>query len=323
MVRKLLIGVALVVGALWFNNNSLFSKPPAGTEPKLIAHRGVAQDYHREDLTNDTCTAERIDPPPHPYQENTIASMYAAFEYSAAVVEIDIHPTPDGHWAVFHDWTLDCRTEASGVTRQTPMGVLKTLDIGYGYTADGGKTYPFRGKHVGEMPTLAEVMNALPEGRFLINFKGGPADDGLLLARDIAQNPAWADRIWGYYGAAGPTNAAATATDMPGGTKPITKECILRYIATGWSGHMPEACRNTILFIPQNYTPLIWGWPHKFTARMEKAGTAVVLIGPHQKGDPGTTGIDTAEGLAEVPDRFNGYVWTDKIEITGPEMAGE
>ncbi len=26
------------------------------------------------------------------------------------------------------------------------MSELKTLDIGYGYTADGGKSFPFRGQ---------------------------------------------------------------------------------------------------------------------------------------------------------------------------------
>ena len=323
MARKLLIGAALIIGALWLNNNSLLSKPPAGTEPKLIAHRGLAQTYHREGLTNETCTAERIDPPTHPYLENTIASMQAAFEAGAVVVEIDIHPTPDGHWAVFHDWTLDCRTDGAGVTRQTPMSVLKMLDIGYGYTADGGATYPFRGQFIGAMPTLADVIDAFPEGRFLINFKGGEAEEGRLLARSIAQNPAWADRVWGYYGGADPTTVAAAATGLPGGTKPVMKECLLRYIATGWSGHTPEACRDTILFIPQNYTPLMWGWPHTFTARMDKAGAAVVLIGAHEKGDPGTTGIDTAEQLNKVPERFSGYVWTDRIEVIGPMAAGD
>jgi glycerophosphoryl diester phosphodiesterase len=44
------------------------------------------------------------------------------------------------------------------------MTSLKKLDIGYGYTADGGKTYPFRGKAIGLMPTLTEVLQAFPDG---------------------------------------------------------------------------------------------------------------------------------------------------------------
>ena len=38
--------------------------------------------------------------------------------------------------------------------REASMSYLRTLDIGYGHTADGGKTFPFRGKGVGLMPSL-------------------------------------------------------------------------------------------------------------------------------------------------------------------------
>ncbi len=72
--------------------------------------------------------------------------MHAAFDAGADIVEFDVHPTTDGHFAVFHDWTLDCRTDGKGVTREHTLAELKKLDAGYGYTADGGKTYPLRGK---------------------------------------------------------------------------------------------------------------------------------------------------------------------------------
>ncbi|MFG3757139.1 glycerophosphodiester phosphodiesterase family protein, partial [Klebsiella pneumoniae] len=73
-------------------------------------------------------------PPTHPYLENTIASLQAAFAAGADIAEVDVHPTTDGQFAVFHDWTLDCRTNGSGVTREHAMAELRTLDIGYGYT---------------------------------------------------------------------------------------------------------------------------------------------------------------------------------------------
>ena len=141
---------------LYLNNSSLLADPPAD-RPILLAHRGLGQTFDIAGATNDTCTATRIHPPEHPYLENTIPSMRAAFEYGADIVELDVHPTKDGQFAVFHDWTLDCRTDGSGVTREKTMEELKKLDIGYGYTADGGKTYPFRGKGVGLTPTLDEV----------------------------------------------------------------------------------------------------------------------------------------------------------------------
>src|SRR6185312_6058953 len=108
----------------------------------LLAHRGIAQSLHAS-TDRDTCTAN-IDPPVHGLFENTIASMQAAYDAGADVVEFDIHPTTDGQFAVFHDWTLDCKTEGHGPTRDHSMAELEALDIGYGYTADGGKTFPFR-----------------------------------------------------------------------------------------------------------------------------------------------------------------------------------
>ena len=61
---------------------------------------------------------------------------------------------------------------------------LKTLDVGYGYTADGGKTFPFRHKGVGLMPSLDEVIAAFPGKRFLIHIKSNdPAADSIGLAK--------------------------------------------------------------------------------------------------------------------------------------------
>ena len=52
--------------------------------------------------------------PDHSYLENTIPSMEAAFEAGADSVEFDVQLTKDGEFAVFHDWTLECRTGAEG-----------------------------------------------------------------------------------------------------------------------------------------------------------------------------------------------------------------
>jgi len=67
--------------------------------------------------------------PEHEYFENTIPSMRAAFDRGANVVEFDIHPTTDGRFAVFHDRTLECKTNGSGLTRTHTMEELKRLDI--------------------------------------------------------------------------------------------------------------------------------------------------------------------------------------------------
>ncbi len=148
----------LFAAFVYLNNTSRFFVDDDDGSPLLVAHRGLGQTFPMEGITADTNTARIIYEPQHPYIENTIPSMRAAFEAGADIVEFDIQPTKDGQFAVFHDWVLDHRTDGKGVTREHTLEELKKLDVGYGYTSDNGKTYPFRGKGVGLMPSLEEVL---------------------------------------------------------------------------------------------------------------------------------------------------------------------
>lgn len=313
-VSAVVLGFALLV---WAFNSSLIASAPQG-RTRLLAHRGAHQTFSHEDVGNDTCTATLIDPPTHGYLENTIAGMQAAFAAGADVVEIDVHLTPDDTFAVFHDWTLECRTDGSGVTEETDSATLKRLDIGYGYTADGGKSHPFRGKGVGRMPMLDEVFAADPAGRLLINFKSRRPEEGEALAARLKANPDWRETVFGVYGGAEPTQAALAAVPgLKGYTGRSAMTCLTRYLAVGWIGYVPQACRNTLVPVPSNYAWLLWGWPNRFLARMQDAGSDVILIGPYGS-ESGTTGIDTAEQLGRVPEQFSGFVWTNRILEIGP-----
>ncbi len=316
--RKILLGVFVFLGAVLLYNASWWAAPPSGT-PRLIAHRGVHQDYRRDDLERDTCTAARIYPPTHEFIENTLPSMAAAFAAGADIVELDVHPTTDGQLAVMHDWAVDCRTEGHGDTRTHDMAYLKTLDLGYGYTADDGKTHPLRGKGVGMMPELKEVLAAFSDKRFLVNFKSKEAREGDMLAAVAAANEEWRAVIWGAYGDGRPTlRAAALMPGLKSFTKGGVKDCLINYAALGWTGFVPAACRNTLVMVPINVGPYLWGWPNLFLKRMADAGSEVILLGAWSSGDPGTMGIDTPESLARVPEGFSGYIWTNKIEVIGP-----
>ena len=315
----LLLAIAVVVVA----NGSWRAAPPTQPSVQLIAHRGVHQTFDRTNLENDTCTAERIFPPTHEFLENTLPSMEAAFAYGADIVELDVHPTTDGQFAVMHDWTVDCRTEGTGDTRSHDMAYLKTLDLGYGYTADGGTTFPFRGKGVGMMPELKEVLGAMPTRRFLVNFKSNEQREGDMLGDLVAANPDWRAAVWGAYGGDPPTYRAAERIDgLHVWSRRGLVDCLVQYEALGWSGYMPEACRDTMIMLPINVAPWVWGWPNLFLQRVREAGSEVILLGPYEAGDPGTAGIDTLEQLAQVPEQFDGYVWTNRIELIGPAMAG-
>ncbi|HTR49938.1 MAG TPA: glycerophosphodiester phosphodiesterase family protein [Kofleriaceae bacterium] len=305
-------GLALVV--IYAANASCLARPDVA-RPRLLAHRGVHQTFACPDLDADTCTAACLVPPTTDLLENTIASMRAAFALGADVVELDIHPTTDGELAVFHDWRLECRTNGSGVTREHSMRELQQLDIGYGYTADGGKTFPFRGKGIGLMPTLDQVLDTFPDRRFLIDIKSNEPGDGDALARALLARPAAQRARLMVYGGDRPVERVlALVPELRGLTKARIKACVVRYEAIGWTGHVPDACRHAVLVLPRARARWLWGWPHRFIARMAAVDTDVFVV----RGD-GAYGFDDAAAFDEAADdSYSGGIWTDRIEVVGP-----
>ncbi|MGQ9371979.1 glycerophosphodiester phosphodiesterase family protein [Azospirillum sp. ST 5-10] len=294
--------------------------PSAEGRPTLLAHRGVAQRYDMTGVGNDTCTATRMLPPTHGHLENTLPSAAAGFAAGADVVEIDVHPTTDGHFAVFHDWTLDCRTDGHGVTREHTMAELKALDAGYGYTADGGRTFPFRGRGVRLIPSLDEMLAAFPEGRFLINVKSRDPAEGTMLADALARLPPDRRRLLMVYGGDEPVAAfRQRLPDVPTASRGSLRGCLLRYLAVGWSGTVPDACRTRVVLVPINLAPWLWGWPDRFVARMRAADSHVFAVGPYAGGF--TTGIDTPEDLARLPPGYAGGIWTNEIATLARALA--
>lgn len=319
-LRVILATLAVLSGLIFLNNTTLFSSRATGQAPTLVAHRGVFQNYGRADLDRDTCTADRILPPTHDHLENTIASMRAAFAAGADMVEFDVHPTTDGQFAVFHDWTLDCRTDGRGVTREHTMAELKALDIGHNYTADGGRTFPFRGRFRGMMPTLDEVLATFPDRRFAINVKSRDTSEGEKLADVLRRLPPERRAQLIVYG--GDEPVAELRRLLPDTTiisRATLKPCLVRYIAYGWTGIVPEACRGLSLLVPVNVAPWLWGWPDRFLSRMASVGSTVIVVGPYHGGSY-TVGIDTPDDLARLPAHYSGGIWTNRIEEIGPAV---
>jgi glycerophosphoryl diester phosphodiesterase len=322
LFRKVLLIALVFAGALWAINTSIMSSPLSDqSQPALLAHRGVHQQYDRTILGRFECTATRWIDTDHPYLENTLTSMQAAFDLGADLVEIDIQRTADDQFAVFHDGTIECRTEGSGNTGDHTLAELQTLDVGYGYTNASGQ-YPLRGQGVGQLPSLQEVFSAFPEKKFLVNFKSGRRSDGELFAQLIEQHPQWRHNVWAVYGGHKPSQfAAEKISGLRFFSHKTTKSCLLNYLAKGWSTAIPKSCRNTIVMLPLNYAPLIWGWPYKFEHRMRKAGSTIILVGGIHKSNSGVLGIDTESHLQKVPDRFSGHIWTNRIEVIGQNNA--
>ncbi|MBI1340519.1 glycerophosphodiester phosphodiesterase [bacterium] len=321
LIGATLLGVAVLLAAIWVANASWWSDydPP----PTVLAHRGLAQTFTLDGVTNDTCTASRIHEPEHGYLENTLPGIRAAFEAGADIVEFDVHPTTDGQFAVFHDWTLDCRTNGSGVTREHSMAELKALDVGFGYTADGGATYPFRGKGEGLTPSLDEVLDAFPDRRFLIHVKSNDRTEGEALAARLARaSQADLSRLM-VYGGDRPTSViAARLMDVPVMGRTQMVGCLKDYMLTGWFGRTPATCRNTIILVPSNVGPALWGWPNRFVERMHKAGTEVFVAGAYAPGDPGSRGVDDPAAARRYARGYSGGVWTNRADLVAPVIRG-
>ncbi|HEY8573286.1 glycerophosphodiester phosphodiesterase family protein [Phenylobacterium sp.] len=319
-LRLVLSGLALALLALYLANASWMARPQGRLT--ILAHRGVSQTFPHDGVDDATCTATRIRTPTHGFLENTLPSMRRAFELGADVVEIDVHPTTDGEFVVFHDWTVDCRTDGKGPTRKKTLAELRALDIGYGYTADGGKTYPFRGKGHGPMPTLAEVLAAFPAGRFMINVKSNDPAEGEALARYVARTaPGTEPRLVVFGGWKPVERVRAVNPQLRAFHKGQFKDCMVGYLATGWFGRVPDECRGTMVFVPQKQGWLLWGWPNRFLVRMQKAGAEVYIAGDAQlTGRQSLHGLDDPERAKKIPRGWKGGVSTDRVELIGPVL---
>lgn len=314
-VLRIIAIIIILLVAIWFNNTSMFS-PNHNKQPELLAHRGLGQTFDLEGVKWNTNTAEIIHEPEHPYLENTIEGIAASIQYGADIVEFDVHLTRDKQLAVFHDFILEHRTNGKGQISDYIMDDLRKLDIGYGYTADGGKTYPFRGKGIGKMSSVKEVLDAFPETGWLIHIKSGGIESAKILESHlISLNGNWQQRVALYGDDAAINYYRNKYPKIKTLTKSIIKKAFFQYLLIGWTGYVPKTMRNFEMHIPVNFAWLLWGWPDKFLQRMDSVNTRVVLV---QYVNGWSDGFDSEMDLKKLPSNFTGCIWTNRIDIVGP-----
>lgn len=313
-------GAGIGLSALYLANASWLATPATG-RPTVIAQRGVHPVFEGQSDDPQACKARHIQPARHRFIENTLPSIRAAIAAGADIVEVDVRETADGEFVLFHDYGLECRTEGKGPVSGATFRALKALDVGYGYTADGGRTYPLRGWGRGLMASLDEVLRAFPTQRFLIQLKDGASAGADLVPYLDKRHP----DAWGRIAMFGDTPATqAVHVRRPG--VPVVHDrrgatCTLAYAASGWSGHIPAPCLEGTIIVAMNARALAWGWPDRFLDRMARAKVTVLAIGTVSGlGSNDFTRLDTAEELARLPDGFPGLIWTDRIEAIGPAV---
>ncbi|MDD9936792.1 MAG: glycerophosphodiester phosphodiesterase family protein [Myxococcales bacterium] len=111
--------------------------------PLLYAHRGA-----------------RLE---HP--ESTLPALSAALSLGADALEIDAHMTRDGHVVVAHDPDAARMAGVAGLIREVDLATARTWDMGRGFRGRAEGAPPVR------MPTLLEVIEALPGARLNVDLK--------------------------------------------------------------------------------------------------------------------------------------------------------
>ncbi len=302
--------IVLLFFLVWMNNTNIFLKKKE--DYHFLAHRGLAQTFDPDEVGWNTNTAAIIYEPEHMYLENTIESMQVAYDYGADVVEFDIKLSKDKVLAVFHDSPLECRTEAKGEVGDYTMDELRKLDIGYGYTADGGKTFPFRGKGIGLMPTIDEVFTAFPDKDLLIHVKDGNIETYEVLWKKLrTMKEERLKQIAVYGDDAGIEYLRNQSDTLRLLSMDMLKSALLKYELMGFTGYVPQDIHNMEIHIPLKYAQFLWGWPNKFIKRMASVNTRVVIVAGDGKW---SEGFDTIESLDLIPDNYNGYIWTNRID---------
>jgi glycerophosphoryl diester phosphodiesterase len=102
--------------------------------------------------------------------ENTLETFRASIRAGVNVLEMDLRRTTDGQLVVLHDADVARTTNGRGPVSQMRLAQLKQLDAGFHWTADNGRTYPYRGRQI-RVPTLAEVLQGVSGARLVLEIK--------------------------------------------------------------------------------------------------------------------------------------------------------
>jgi glycerophosphoryl diester phosphodiesterase len=132
----------------------------AGPPPRLFAHRGASGEA----------------------PENTLIAFQRAVALGMEYAELDVHASRDGVVVVSHDDTLERTTDGHSHIRDCSLVELQSVDAGFHFSPDGGKTFPFRATGV-RIPTLGEILEQFPTLHFTIEIKQtDPPIEELVLA---------------------------------------------------------------------------------------------------------------------------------------------
>ena len=101
--------------------------------------------------------------------ENTLAAFKNALQLGIQVMELDVHPTRDGHLVVIHDDTLERTTTGMGSVQQHTLEELRQFDAGSWFDARFQKE---------RIPTLRSILQLARENQAGLVIEVKHPEDG-------------------------------------------------------------------------------------------------------------------------------------------------
>jgi glycerophosphoryl diester phosphodiesterase len=284
---------------------------------EILAHRGAHVMWKQGEYDLATgCEATHIYKPTEDqtYIENTIESIKKAFELGATIVEIDIRSSKDNVLMISHEENLECKTDGHGKIGDYTADELKKLDVGYGFTYDDGQTYPYRGKGIGKMPTLQEVLKEFPDKKFLIDHKDRTKETTDLLIsvlKELKEEQRqkiffWSSKEMGDY-----LQKEVPETKRLLANRSEMKSCIIKYVASFGILGFGDECSDLAIVMTKQYSKYMWGWPYSFIKKAQDNNSAVFLM------------ADTAEEIEWAKNLPVDGVITDYIELIAPAFGNK
>ncbi len=315
--RYALIAAALVIVILSLINASWLAPRPEG-QLTLIAHRGSGLPIAADAPAN--CNARHVKPGQHGNLiENSAGAMTKAVSDGAGGLKLDVQATQDGQAVIFRDRTLECRTNGTGAVASRDLAYLRTLDIGHGYSQDGGRSFPQRGLGIGAMPTVDDVLRARRDIVLIFDLPDARAAEAT-----VAAFRRTGVEIGPRHGFAGPPAARARLRQLTQGgfvlDNGASDACMAPYYQLGWLGIVSGPCNGTTLILPRRGGWTLWGWPYRFMARMSGAGARFFIPGDGTAGDR-WVGLTEPEQLGEVPHDYTGMLLVEDMDDVGRALV--
>lgn len=115
----------------------------------------------------------------HLCAENTLPCYRLALRRGADALEADLQLLGDGTLVMFDAPRTADQTGVDRALAGIDLATARTLDLGWGFTPDGGATHPSRGRGI-HISTLREFLDAFPSTPVLLDVK--PESDAMARA---------------------------------------------------------------------------------------------------------------------------------------------